>query len=663
MRSRRWRAVAAAVLVGCAGIPLGAQTPDLTTLSLEALLNIEVTSVSRREEQLLRTAAAVYVITEDDIRRSGATTLPDLFRMVPGLSVAQLNVNTWSVTARGFGGTNANKLLVLIDGRSIYTPLNGGVNWEMQLLPLDTISQIEVIRGPGGSLWGTNAINGVINIITKSADRAQGGHLRAYVGRYEPGAVDFSYGGTFGAGGSHVTHGRYVQRRSLGLTAGSPNGDDIEAVYGRTRLDWAGGVNRLFFQTDLQSSNGDRVASKAQLSPPFRTFSRLDASSTSGSAVLSWTRSASSRVESGLQVSYSGFSQSDLSETSHELDVDARQHRRIGVRHDIVAGIAYRSTVGRVAPDSTITILPAYMHRRRLSGFLLDEVVVTDTLHVSAGAKLEGDQDTEMEVQPSVRGLWALSPRQSLWAAVSRAVRTPNRYERGMFILVSASPGPAGMPVAVTLEGSKDTSSEILTEYELGYRVYRRAYSLDATAFVGSYADLASHATGPSRVDELQGIRVIRVPLTARNDAAAVARGAEIAATWKPIRWGQVWGSYAHIDIDFGTPSGPGGSVQTVPINGPVPRHNLYARGAVDLPRGVQATALFYRASAIRAIDIRPASRLDLRVAWLARRGVQLAAGVQNLLHGESPEYADRTSRAVPSPVRISPYGEASWRF
>ncbi|MBI2189550.1 MAG: TonB-dependent receptor [Acidobacteria bacterium] len=656
----RWAGVLAMVVLLGADVPLRAQTPDLTRLSLEQLLDLEVTTLSRKEQTLLRTAAAVHVLTEEDIRRSGATTLPDLFRMVPGLAVAQLNANTWSVTARGFGGTHANKLLMLIDGRSVYTPLNGGVNWEMQLLPLEAIAQIEVIRGPGGSLWGTNAINGVINIITKAAHESQGARAATHASRYQPGTVDFSYGGRFGGNGAHVTRGRYIQRRSIGLTAGRPGGDDIEAVYGRTRVDWRADADAFSFQADLQRSRGSLVESPPLLIPPYRAITEADAASTAGSAMFLWKRSADRRLESGVQVFYSGFAQVQQSQRAHTVDVDVRQRRRIGARHDVVSGLGYRSMLSAASPEATVTLRPARVREHLATTFVQDEIVVAETLQVSAGARLELSSETGVAVQPTVRALWALLPRQSVWGAVSRAVRVPDRFERGMYILADAGPGPAGVPRAITISGSTETTSaEILTSYEAGYRIIQRALSVDVAGFVGRYTDLATQVPGTPAFAEVFGVRAFQVPLIAANDAAATTRGIEMGAAWQPMPWWQLAGGYSLFDVDFRQTAG---SVQAVPINGPVPRHLLHARGWIDLTGGLEAAALFYSASAIGELRIPAVNRLDLRLTWTRGR-VALAAGVQNLLHAEVAEYADSTARALPGPVRVNPYGEVSWRF
>lgn len=633
----------------------------LVDLSIQDLLNIEVTSVSRKPQEVGRTAAAVYVITRDDIRRSGATTLPDVLRMAPGFSVAELNANTWSVTARGFGGVHANKLLVLIDGRSVYTPLNGGVYWEMQLLPLDAIEQIEIIRGPGGSLWGSNAINGIINIITKTADRTVGGHVATHVGRYEPGNVDFGYGGKMGATGHYVTRARYSQRRAPGLTQGLANGDDVGAFYGRTRLDWGAGTDRFSFQADAERGDGNQVQSTLTLSPPFRIATRQPTSFAGASTMLSWKRTNSSRVDTSLQTYYSGFSRSELNEQAHAFDVDVRQHRAVGDRHDIVVGAEYRFTEGTVGSSPTVTITPAHTDGHLGTAFVQDEIALSDHVRVTGGVKVERNQNTGFEIQPSARVLWSFSPRQSIWSSVSRAVRTPNRYERGRHVIASTSAGPAGLPLAVTLDGSTDTVSESLIESEVGYRVQRRGYSFDLAGFAGEYMNLASLDRGIQEIGQEMGTQVLRVPFTSGNSAHADTRGVELAGTWKPARWWEVAAHYSFTKVRF--LSSADGSVDKEPVSGPVPTQQVHVRTFMDLPRNIEAGVLFYRASAMPGINIEPFKRLDLQAAWSPSTSVRLSGGVRSLLHGATTEYADDAALAMMAPVRPNPYFEIRWGF
>lgn len=649
--------VAAVIVVLASASAHAQQTQALADLSIQDLMNIEVTSVSRKAQEVVRTAAAVYVITRDDIRRSGATNVPDVLRMAPGFSVAELSANTWSVTTRGFGGVHANKLLVLIDGRSIYSVLNGGVNWEMQLLPLDAIEQIEVIRGPGGSLWGSNAINGVVNIITKSAERTTGGILETHASRYEPGTVEFGYGGKVGSTGHYVSRARYLQRQTPGLTSGYSGGDNVEAFYGRTRLDWNAGTDNFSVQADVASGDGSQVQPTVVLSPPFRIATKSARTFSATSTQFSWKRTHSSRADTSLQAYYSGNTRSDIRERDHAIDVDAKHHRALGDLHDVVIGGEYRYIDSAVGNSPTIAITPLDSDVNLVTGFLQDEIAVANRLRITAGAKIEHSPTTDFEVQPSVRMLWSVSSRQSMWGAVSRAVRTPNRFERGMHVVASAAPGPNGLPLVVTLQGSTNTVSEVLTEYEAGYRVQHSIYSVDLAGFVGSYAHLASLERGTPRLAEELGTQVFRIPLTSGSTGQAKTQGIEVATTVRPASWWQLSTNYSFTDVTFE------GSSLGVPINGPTPEHQFHVRTYLDLPGNVDASALFYSASNVPDISVAAYKRLDLQMSWSPSQSVRFGGGVRNLLHDATSEYADNTSRAVTTPVRVNPYAEIRWWF
>jgi len=617
--------------------------------------------VSRKAQELDRTAAAVYVITREDIRRSGATTLPDVLRMAPGVSVSELAANTWSVTARGFGGVNANKLLVLIDGRSIYTPLNGGVSWEMQMLPLDAIEQVEVIRGPGGSLWGANAINGVINIITQSADLAQGARVQTRVSRYEPGTFDVAYGGAFGSSAHYVASGRYFQRSTPGTTAGFPHGDDSEAYYGRTRIDWGAGADKFSLQSDAERGQGTQVQQVLSLNAPYRNTVLASPSFSGFSSNLTWKRSHSSRADSSLQAYYTSSTHSHLQESYHITGGEVKHHRALGERHDLVLGTEYRFIDSWVGGNGLITLRPSGIDSYVATSFVQDEVALSKALTITGGVKLGHDSVPGLELQPSGRVLWTVSAQHSVWGAVSRVVRPPNRFERGMHVITAVSPGPGGLPVVVTLDGSPDTSTESIAEVEAGYRAQYRTFSVDVTAFKGNYFNLTGLERGTAAPAMELGTPVVRIPLTAVNGGRGDTHGVEAAAAWKPAARWHVAGHYAFLDVKFD--DSDRSSSSAVPINGPTPRHQFHLRTFVDLSRNVEASALLFRAGAISPLNIPAATRLDLQAAWSLSSDLKVVGGVRSLLHGDAAEYADRTASVIPTPVRPNPYAEVRWKF
>ena len=638
-----------------------AQQPALEELSLQDLLNVEVTSVARKEQTVARTAAAVYVITADDIRRSGATSLPDVLRMAPGFSVSQLNASAWSVTARGFGGLYANKLLVMVDGRSINSTETGGVHWGAQLIPLEQIEQIEVIRGPGGSLWGASAVNGIINIITRNANASQGGRLATQLGTHAPGTFDVSFGSRPGDTVYNVTRGRYVRSGSSTPLAGFADGDRVESFYARTRFDWGQqGVDQFSLSADAQSGDQSQVGGVPIFTAPYRLPSLEQTTFTGRSVVLAWTRAHSSRVETNLQTYYSGGSRASTNDATqwHVADVDLRQRRAVGARHDVVAGLGFRYTTfdfqGGLYRARALT--PAQQESSLVTGFVQDEIAVAERLRLTPGVKIERNGNTGIEVQPSLRGIWTPTKSQSVWAAASRSVRTPNRQDRGLHLAIAVLPSPTPLPLVVTVDGNPDFRSEVLKAYEVGYRFQRSRVSVDATTYVTRYQGLLSAVAGAPGPGFELGRPVIRLPITFMNTDGVRGNGAEVAATWILNSRVRVAGSYTLLDVDGDALGGKTAN------NSPVAPHQWHLRTYVDLPRRVSLTAMYYGVSAFKEVDVDAYNRLDFRTAWTFRE-LEIAAGVQNLLRREVPEYRDLVSGFEAAPIRRNVFVSLGWRF
>jgi iron complex outermembrane receptor protein len=649
-------------LLGTAPPASAQQNQGLADLSIQDLLNIEVTSVSRKAQEVVHTPAAIYVITHDDIRRSGATTLPDVLRMAPGVSVAELNANTWSVTTRGFAGVHANKLLVLIDGRSIYTPSSGGVDWEMQMLPLEEIEQIEVIRGPGGSLWGANAINGVINIITKHANHIDGLGLATSVSRYEPGTLDVAYGSSVGPRAHYAVQGRYFQRSMPGAAREQLPRDDREAFFGRTRIDWGAGPDNVTVQADLAHGHGERSGQSVILTPPYQSPAIVPMRFDAGSADVTWKRAHSSRADSSLQVYFTHSARGEISEQYSTAGVELKHHRAVGERHDVVGGVEYRYIANRIDGTPLLRLTPADFRGYVATTFVQDDIAISRALSVTAGTKLGHDSIPGLQIQPSLRTLWSFSPRQSLWAGVSRVARTPNRFERGMHIIASAAPTPAGVPLIITLEGSSDRTFESIQEFETGYRARYGTVSVDVTGFAGEYFNLARLERGAATPAMELNTRVIRVPLTSIGGGHADTKGVEIATAWKPATRWEVAGNYSFLNMAFRENSSTS-LASAVPVNGPTPRQQVHVRAFADLTRRLSASALVYHASALAPLGVDATTRLDLGAVLTVRRDVQILGGIRNLLHGDSVEFIDSLTRGVATPVRRNPYVDLRWGF
>lgn len=641
-----------------AAVPLAAQTPSLDELSLQDLLAVEVTSVARKEQTVARTAAAVYVITADDIRRSGATTLPDVLRMAPGFSVSQLNAGAWSVTSRGFGGLYANKLLVLIDGRSVYSPITGGIDWDMQLVPLDAIEQIEVIRGPGGSLWGANAVNGVINIITRRADATQGGRVGVVTSTDEPGTTDLNYSTRLGPVYS-VSRTRYVQRRTPGSQAGFDDADGVESFFARQRFDWGQqGVDRFSLDGSVQGGTLRLLSSRPTFTPPFADDYVEVTDTRAGHLRFAWDHTHNSRAETSLQAYYNGGSRLSSFDGNrwHTLDVDVRHRRALGSRHDVVGGVQYRYTLLDHIPSISSWRTDSDEPARLATAFVQDEIALGSAVRIIPGIKVEHNGDTGLEAQPSLRGLWMPTPSQSVWAAASRAVRTPNRQDLSMHMAVAVTPAPTPLPQVVTIDGNPAIRSEVAKAYEVGYRFSRPRFSVDVTAYVTRYADLVAQVEGEPEPGQELGRAVLRLPIRFVNADTVKGNGTEVAISWLPRDWWRIAGSYTLVDVDRED------AFTDSPNNGAVAPHQFHARTSFAVGHGVEASALFYHVSEFAEVGVDAYNRFDARLAWSGRH-LEVAAGVRNLLRHEVPEYRDLVSNVGSSPIKRTVFANLAVKF
>ena len=642
-----------------AGItPASAQT-DLAGLSIEDLLNTEITSVSRKEQTLSRTAAAVHVITSDDIRRSGATTLADVLRMAPGFSVGQIDSTSWAISARGFTGFWANKLLVLVDGRSVYSPMFSGVHWEMQNMPLSEIERIELVRGPGGTLWGANAVNGVINIITKRADETQGGALTASAGTVQR-FTDARYGGRVGDRGYYRLSGRY-SNRGTGGTDSSPGGiDDASVSVVGGRFDWRGDSDTVFVTGTAQDGTGKHPWFYATLAPPFVGQGVLDDPFVDRNVLFSWNRSTSSGSDRGIQAYYQNYrwTRQQVLARLNIADVEMRQRLTLG-RHEVVFGAEFRTTGSEVTSGPYAAFTTPDERNNLESVFTQDEIELHRNVRIIPGVKLEHTGRTGFQWQPSLRGTWTPTRGQSVWAALSRAVRTQSKSDSDLWKPLAVLPIPGPLPSVLTLEGDPAFHSESVEALEAGYRWQRGTGSVDIAAFRNNYDDLNQPAAGRPYVGVFETQPVLVLPLRFTNGATSKSHGLEVAGVLRPLSRLRLAGSYSWLVVKTGTGSSPSG---VAVVNRPVPAHQFQIRSFLDLPARTEVGAMLYTGSAVEALDIKAYQRLDLRFAWRARSKIELSVTGQNLVHDDVIEYVEN-SGLVSVPSRTAVVAGVTWSF
>src|ERR1700676_2221932 len=551
-------AVFVAVNVGAQGTQ---KVPDVTTMSVEDLMNMQVTSVSKRTQKVADAAAAIFVITQEDIRRSGATSIPEALRLVPGLEVARIDQNKWAIGSRGFNGRFDNKLLVLIDGRSVYTPLFSGVYWNVQDVMLEDVDRIEVIRGPGATLWGANAVNGVINIITKSAKLTQGAVATAGVGTDERTAEAARYGGKIGDNVYYRAYTKYSDWEPTVAATGMNASDGWHALRGGFRVDSTPmRADSLTVQGDLYRTVYGETLTVPTLSAPYSSTFPNSGSYTGGNVLGHWNH-AFARSSTSLQMYYDDTNTVDNSLfTDHEgvFDLDFQHDLHVGESQEFVWGLGFRSIQDSNGSSFTVSLRPNHSSLNQYSGFLQDEVSLFDKrLRVTFGSKFEHNKFTGFEVEPNVRFVGILSKNQSVWAAISRAVRTPALTEEGLqlneaVIPAGIPPFNSPLPLTVSILGSSQFKSENLLAYEVGYRVQATStFSADIATFYNSYANLRSAEPGTPFVEGNPTPTNVVLPFVASNKMSGGTYGAELFADWRVVPKWRLLGSYSYLQMNI----------------------------------------------------------------------------------------------------------------
>jgi len=633
------RGLAAFVLLVSAAARIAAQAPSadaradqtFSRLSIEDLGKIDVTSASKHAEPVAEAAAAVTVITQDDIRRAGITTLPDALRLVTGVQVARTNGQTWAITARGFNSAAANKMVVLIDGRSVYTPLFSGVFWDQQDLVLEDIDRIEVIRGPAGALWGANAVNGAINIITKRATDTEGGMLRVDAGT-AIGQVAVRYGGRAGLNGAYRVYGKLRDVAALDFATGPGAGDDLRSGQGgfrydadlssRTAVTFQGdiyrGVNGLSVQPDIDVAGGNGLG-------------RI-------------THTLGSGAQMQLQFYYDRTYRSvpQFTELRDTADIDFQYRFAAGRRQDVVAGAGFDISRSDVTPG-TFFFDPAVRSAPLLNVFIEDDVTVApNRFDVILGSKFEHNVYTGFEYQPTVRARWRPTSTQTVWTAVSRAVRMPTRFDTDLRFT-------GGTP-AVLFRGDPGFKSETVIASEVGYRrTVSRSLSLDIATFVDTYDDLRTQEPTPPA----------GFPIVLANNMTATNAGIEVSADVQPRPFWQLHAGYTFLSERVRLDPGSRDSTLGVSEYND-PRHQLWLRSFMTLPGRTEVDAVLRSTGALPHPAVPAFTELTVRLGWHYGARLALAIVGDNLPHANHPEFQ---IQAPLETVQRNALAQLTWRF
>jgi iron complex outermembrane receptor protein len=625
---------------------------------------IPVTTVSRTPQPFSQSAAAISVITHDDIRRSGATSIPEALRLVPGLEVARVDSHQWAISSRGFNDVFANKLLVMIDGRSVYTPLFSGVFWDAQDTLMEDIDRIEVIRGPGASLWGANAVNGVINIITKSAKDTQGFLVSAGGGTEERGFGSFRYGGKINDETFFRIYGKYFDRDSSAMLGGDDAHDAWQMGRGGFRLDWQpGDPNLVTLQGEVYGGELDQLLRRVEPVAPYNFFLDEDTFAISGGNVLGrWTHTISENSNFSLQ-SYYDRTYRDTAifrEDRDTYDIDFQHRFPIGERQNIIWGAGYRNTGDDVRNSFDISLDPESRRLQLFSAFVQDEIpLVESNLVFTIGSKFEHNDFTGFEVQPSARLLWTPHEKHTLWASVSRAVRTPSRAEADVRLNVQPGPAPGSL---VSLIGDDSFDSEELIAYELGYRVQpTKRLSFDLALFYNDYQNIRGLHTGSPFMENSPTPHVV-IPMFAANNLKGETYGSELSANWQMLDNWRWTANYTFLQQAIHTKGAPDHTTERE-IEGSSPHHQFSLLSRIDLPFHLQFDADVRYVDALPAQGVDSYVTMDARIGWQATTNLEFSIVGQNLLDNRHLEFKPTLIATETTEVERGVYGKVTWRF
>jgi iron complex outermembrane receptor protein len=626
-------------------------------MTLEELMDQDVTSVSKEPEPYREAPAAIQVVTGDEIRRSGASSIPQALRLADNLDVAQINSHDWAISARGFNSHLGDKLLVLMDGRAVYSPLYGGVLWNMQDYLLEDIDRIEVVSGPGGTLWGANAVNGVINITSKNAKDTQGFYMEAGGGNELQDFTGVRYGGMLSSNVYYRVYGKFYNLNDEHLANGSDASDATIQGQGGFRIDTEPSLPNVFtLEGNLYDGHdgldvGGVVATNEIVG---------------GANLLGrWSHTISDDSDMSLQMYYDRthleFPYVTLGTLSDDLDtadVQFQHNFSLGERNKLVWGAGYRFThevdENSVAPgNARVIFAPSTLDQSLVNVFGQDEIKLFDPLYLTVGTKIEHNDYTGFEFEPSVRLQWTPTPKQMFWGAISRAVRTPSRLDHDLQI-------PSGFPPPFQMfeAGNSGFESETLIAYELGYRAQIGAKtSVSASAFYNDYNNLRSLNPGPPP---------FFLPSTFANNLKADTYGIELSADYQILRWWRLHGGYDFLQEDIYVKSGQTDLDNALDETAD-PRNQFFLRSSMDLPWRTELDVNWRWIDSVRndnngvAGTVPSYDEIDVRLGWHATKNLEISVVGQNLLHEQHTEagFPDAAQEQI---VR-SVYGKISYRW
>lgn len=636
-------------------------TSNPEELSISDLMKIEVSSVARKSESLSNTAAAAFIISQDDIRRSGATSIPEALRLAPGVEVAQISASRWAVSIRGFNGEYANKLLVLMDGRTLFTPLFSGVFWDQQDTLMEDIERIEIIRGPGAVMWGSNAVNGVINIITKKAKDTQGNLFVAGGGNQEQGFIGYRHGGRVNNDGLYRVYAKAFDRDAYLDADGLRSYDDWRSAQAGFRYDdRLSNDHRFTVQGDVYRLKKGCQSQPYTIEPPFNTSFTEDCYGDGANMLARWEATLENGSELKLQgyydrVSFNAVATANIQDT---FDIDFQHLLHPSRGQDLMWGLNYRFIHSASENTPVIDYHPSELGFHQGSVFLQDEIaLIENTLRLTLGSKVEESHFGGTQIQPNARLLWTPNNSHSVWASVSRASRIPSQGSATSNIAAGTTSTQFGffnVPVQLMIMANPDLKAEKVLTGEIGLRSqWASNFFTDLTAFTSDYSDQIVLRQGGYAL-QFSPLQATQNLVWSNQNEDITVRGIELSSDWQALDWTRFFASYSYLDIENANAAGSS------------PKHHGALRWQMDLTDQIKVDSTMRYVGELSDIGVSAYTAFDARLAYQPFKGIECSLTMQNLFAPQHFEFNDSpvtASTAYSLAVPRSIYAKLRWDF
>lgn len=646
-----------------AGNVWAATQQDPTWLSLEELMTIEVSSAAKRPQRLADASTAIYAIGREEIRRSGATNVPELLRTVPGVQVSRIDASRYAVSIRGFSNRYSGKLLVLQDGRSLYNPLFAGTYWEAQDVLLEDVERIEVIRGSGSTLWGANAVNGVINIITRHAKDTQGTYVEAKAGSLEKG-VAIRHGGALGEDGHFRAYAKLDHHDPMDNADGSAAHDEWSQKRAGFQAEVAPNAQDTF---TVQGDVYDGKADQKVLTVSDRTLQSAMLPDTAkllgGNLLFRWKREKGDEESWQLQayLDHANVKDSVQNQKVDTIDVEWQQRLKLTASQDLTWGLGVRSIDESLVGGFTISTTPEKSSSMLYSGFVQDEIKLKEDVLLTLGTKLEHNENTGIEVQPSARLQWRATPTDNFWGAISRAVQTPTVATTSAHANVGLQDTPMG-PLMLNVRGNPNIESETMLSREVGYRgQFGPNVNLDVTGFYNTYDKIVSRELGQVEIG-----RYATLPINFANLMYGKTYGAEFAGNWQVTPTWRLHGSYSWLKMKLKARPGSMGVVG-FGSEGASPQNMVQLHSLHNLTHNLELDAALYYTDSLyfkdktQPVGIESHTRFDLRLGWRPTPDLEISLTGRNLLQARHNEYTPDDIMSTQTPR--SALAQIRWKY